>query len=247
MNLRLRTLLAMTVILLLPALSAGQTGAFLTVHSAPPGLAVYRDTTLVGRTPVDSVPVPSGTMVLRVLSARERSWEGPALIETLTVRPAEHVVRDVAPLRIGRITSEPDGAQVSLGDSLIGSTPLLVPLRAQGSLVTVARDGYESASLPFTGDMHVVLAARAGTTAQYLAGEHSAHLTPVILSTGVSVLAGATAAYCKIKADARYADYRTNGKASDLDAVHRLDLLSGISLAVSELSLFLLTYQLLSR
>jgi len=239
--------MAAACILMISAFSRGQSGAFLSVHSAPAGLPVYVDTALVGRTPVDSLPIASGTIVLRVLSARERSWEGPALVETLLVAPGESVLREVTPLRIGSITSEPYGAHVYLGDSLLGSTPLLLPVGMEGSMVTLSLDGYESSSLPFTGDLHVLLSPRAGTARSALSVDRSGNMAPVVLSAGVAVLAGATAAYCKIKADAHYADYRVSGQASDLDAVHRLDLLSGISLAVSELSLFVLTYQLLSR
>ena len=242
-----RILIAAACILMGSAFARGQSGAFLSVHSAPAGLAVYVDSALVGRTPVDSLALAPGTFVLRVLAARERSWEGPALIETLQMKPGESVLRDVRPLRIGSVTSEPYGAHVSVGDSLLGSTPLLLPAGLEGSMVTLSLDGYESQSLPLTGDLHVLLTPKPGSAHSALAVNHSGNMTPVVLSAGVTVLAGASAAYCKIKADARYADFRSNGQPSDLDAVHRLDLLSGISLAVSELSLFVLTYQLLSR
>lgn len=241
--LRLGALLAV----LLPLAAEAQTGARLTVRAPVPGLAVMLDSVQVGRTPLDSLPIGEGVMVLRVLPLAGRSWSGPVVIETLAVRAGDHVVRDVEFPAIRRVTSEPFGAGVFYGDSLLGATPMLLPGGIDGGMVRITLAGYEDAVVPFTGDLHVVLAPRAGTVPSYLATEISGNMTPVYAATGATVLAGAAAAYFKIKADSHYADYRRSGSDADLDKVQRYDLLSGISLAVSEISLFVLTYQLLSR
>ena len=57
----------------------------------------------------------------------------------------------------------------------------------------------------------------------------------------------AASAYLKSRADAYYDDYRATREGSTLDRVRHFDLLSGITLGVTELSLGYLIVELLSR
>ena len=148
-----------------------QERALLTIRAADSSLPVYLDSVLVGRTPVDSLPIATGSMILRVLSSREKAWTGPVLVETLMVRSGDHVLRDIAAAGIRRITTEPFGASVFAGDSLLGSTPLLLSPDFDGSMLRVSREGYEAAALPLTGDLHVVLVACEGAPSPYLFAE----------------------------------------------------------------------------
>ena len=70
---------------------------------------------------------------------------------------------------------------------------------------------------------------------------------PLYASSGGAVVFGIAAAFLKIRSDNYYAEYRLTGDQARLDQVRRLDTASGIALAVSEASLFWLTYTLLSR
>lgn len=244
---RIMVLAAIAAALPLGARTQTEPGGYLSFRSSQPGVRIAIDTLEARSAPFDSLPVPSGAVVLRVLPARPSAWSEPFAVETLLVRPGEHIVRDGAAYGARRVSSEPYGAKVYARDSLLGTTPLVLPSRMEGQMLRLTRDGFEEALAPFAGDLHVALLPRAGTARPYLAAEPSRSMTPVYTAAGASVLAGAAAAYCKIKADARYADYRRSGSGADLDEVRKLDRLSGISLALSELALFVLTYQLFSR
>ena len=222
-------------------------GARLTVTAPVAGLRIYLDSVSLGTTPADSLPIPAGAAVLRVFPADGKSWSGPILEESLRVLQGDHVVRQVVLPRILRITSEPYGARVYAGDSLAGTTPMLLDAGAGAAMVRLSLDGYEDAVMPLSGDLHAMLVPVSGTPGTALSSEPLRGMGPMYLTGGGAIVAGAAAAYFKIKADAAYADYRQSGDAAKLDDVRRLDLLSGISLAVGELSLFALTYQLLSR
>ena len=137
------------------SLGRGDDGAVLSVHAAP-GLRVYLDTVLVGRAPIDSLPIAPGTMVLRVLSADATSWSQPILAETLLVRPGDRVTRDIPFPGIRQITSEPYGALVFLGDSLVGTTPALLPGATGAGTLRLSLAGYEDASVLLSGDQNIV-------------------------------------------------------------------------------------------
>jgi hypothetical protein len=235
-------LLAAVLVALAPAQEGG---AFLTVR--PAGVRVVVDSLAPMIAPVDSLPVRAGRVLLRIFPGGEGPWSEPLSSETLSVALGEHVVRDAAGLAAWRVTSEPFGATVSLRDSVLGTTPLLVSSRMRGELLRFQKAGYEDALVPVGGDLYAALQPLPGAAGPSLGGAASKNMTTVYVAAGVGVLAGASAAYLKIKADGRYADYRRSGRSSDLDDVHRLDRLSGISLAASEIALFLLTVELFSR
>jgi hypothetical protein len=238
--------LALLLLLAAAFAPAQEGGGFLTVR--PAGVRVVVDSLAPLVSPVDSLPVHAGRVVLQLFPGRDGAWSEPLVSETLNVAPGEHVVRETAGLAVWRVTSEPFGASVSVRDSLLGTTPLLLPSRMRGQVLQFRMAGYEDALAPLGGDLHLALQPLAGVPGPSLGGgAASRNMTPVYLTAGVGVLAGATAAYLKIKADGRYADYRRSGAGADLDDVHRLDRLSGISLAASEIALFLLTFQLFSR
>jgi hypothetical protein len=244
-----RTLLVCAVLAACAAAAAGRDarGGFLTVRASAPGVRVMIDSLAAVAAPVDSLPIPSGTVVLRLLPARTESWSEQVAVETLFVAPGELVVRDAASAGLRRVSSDPYGAKVYARDSLLGTTPLFLPARMEGQILRMTRDGYEDALAPLAGDLHLALVPLAGAAPSFLAASPLRSMTPVYLSAGAGVLTGAAAAYFKIKADARYADYRSSGSAADLRDVRNLDRWSSISLAMSEMALFVLAYQLFSR
>jgi hypothetical protein len=69
----------------------------------------------------------------------------------------------------------------------------------------------------------------------------------MFIAAGTAVAAGATAAYFKERADRAYAEYNITGDQATLDRMRKNDLVSGIALAVAEISLGYLLIELLSR
>jgi hypothetical protein len=211
---------------------------------------VFCDTTLLGVVPVLRAPVGQGIHILHYLHPQGEQWIHPALTETLLVEGSVMLARTARFPDISHITSDPYGAEVRFRDSLLGTTPLFVSLDTLAGMVTITRAGYEAATLPAAREIHAILAPLPGGPASrsvYLSTEQSKSYAPVVAAAGATVLSGAVAAYFKIRADRSYDEYRSTGSSEALDEVHRDDLISGASLAASQLSLLLLGYLLFSR
>jgi hypothetical protein len=224
---------------------------YLTVHSERVHVFVYSDTAFIGSAPLLRIPMEPGIRVLRFTRSDGKQWYSSAITETVIVREGEEIMRHITFPVVRHVTSVPDGALVTVGDSVVGSTPLFLESSSPGEMITLSREGYESILLPMNDNVHVVLIRNESgsslTVSPYLVSEEGKNQTSLYITAGTTVLTGAAAAYFKIKADSYYNDYRRSGSSSDLDNVRRFDLLSGISLAASEISFLILTYHLLSQ
>jgi hypothetical protein len=228
--------------------------ATLTIRSGIAGVKVFADSVYLGPTPLDSVRVSAGTHVFRFIHPEERSWLYPAIIETITLAPSGHLNRTIDFPAMYHITSEPYGATVRSGDSLLGQTPIFLPSTSIKNLLTITKDGYETQSVPMSIDrpeVRVALKSLHGPgfekRGEYLSTEQSKSSLGIYLTTGATVVTGVAAAYFKIRADSYYSDYQQTNDPALLSKVRTNDTISGISLAASEFSLLMLTYLLLSR
>ena len=229
-------------------------GARITIRSNIPGVTVFSDSAYLGTTPIDSVQLKAGTHILKFLHPETRNWLHPAIIETVLLAPLEHLYRTIEFPVLYYITSDPYGATVRSGDSLLGQTPLIVSSQSAKNVITIAKDGFEDISIPLNTDqqsVHVMLVRLNGTMldqrSQYLSSEQSNSSLNIYVTTGTTVITGLAAAYFKIKADSYYSDYQRTNDPSLLNKVRTYDTIAGISLSVSEISLFVLSYLLLSR
>jgi len=228
--------------------------ASVTVQSNVSGALVYVDSMFLGTTPLDTIYLDPGRHVFTLLQPDHQSWLHSAIVETLTLLSTQHLYYRVTFPQFYHITSEPYGATVYLSDSAIGQTPVRLQLPSSTVILRVAKDGYREELLPTTPDakhIHVVLSSLDANSplviSPYLSAKTSTSTLPLFVTTGTTVLAGATAAYFKIQADKHYNEYRLLGSQGSLQKVREYDRISGIALATSELSFLLLTYLLLSR
>jgi serine/threonine protein kinase len=118
----------------------------LSVQTTPAGATVYAGETRLGVTPLTRVDLAENTLALRI----ERDGYEP--VDTfLTVQGASILDVDLRPAADDRrgaiqIDSSPSGAQVYLGDSLLGTTPLSSgDLRPGRTELRLELDGFESA------------------------------------------------------------------------------------------------------
>ena len=228
----------------------------LSVTSEHPGtnIDVFDGTRFLGTTPLSNVRVGSGLHVLRYSPQNAGTWHAAVRVDTVIVRSGDSVAKVISVPALRTITSEPYDALIYAGDSLLGRTPSMLYLDPSVHVLRFEKAGYADRNVPITADsqsIHVILAPGAdqpGTVGNE-ALEISRHRTdlPLYVSTGVAVSAGVVAAYCKIKADNYYSDYRNTGDDLHLADVHRLDNISGISLVISEISMGVLSYLLLTR
>jgi hypothetical protein len=218
-------------------------------------VAVVLDSSVIGTSPLHDLPIGAGRHTLKFLPASAALWHLPLYSETLLVRPRDTIARR-ADARFIRISSDPFGADIVWRDSVVGTTPFIGLLPAAGSTLVLRKAGYRDALLVVAGgstEFRLPLQPVAGPGSEegaatgYLSSDRSRNLLPVYVAGGVTVATGAVAAYFKIRADGLYDDYRSTGNTAQLDRVRQYDLVSGISLAASEVSFLALTYFLLSR
>lgn len=227
-------------------------GASITVVCNRP-CYVYDDSVLIGKSPLENARITAGLHVFRYSRTNEPSWFDVPIVETLLVGSDEHIKRNVFLPYIYRIVSEPFGATVQKGDSIIGQTPCVFSTFSYQSLLTVSKNDYKQTSIPLSsedGPLYIRLEPTdlsATTGSAYAGNDISRSSTPIYIATATTVLAGAAAAFFKIKADNSYAEYQQSGNGDLLSRVKTYDRVSGVALVTSEVSLFLLTYFLSTR
>ncbi len=153
-----------------PASLPGDTAlSWLKVETLPPGLSVLVDGEPVGRSPLDSIPLPAGTVHVRVLRDDVRRFDRERDETTVSLRPGRGASAffDLRPPIA--LESAPQGAEVSaLEDVLpeqpseIGETPLwLPPAFLGGRSFRFHLPGYSDSTL--AGQQILAAAASRGT------------------------------------------------------------------------------------
>ncbi len=226
--------------------------AGLSITSEPPGLRIFNDTAFIGTTPYESNALPAGIFRFRVFGADPVRWASPGISDSVLLVDGEHVERHVVLPRFVRITTDPGGAEIRLGDSVLGRTPLFALLPPGAVTLSAGMEGYAERLLIVPaglGSAHAVMTptAAGAVVRSPLAGTGGESATPLIVAGSVAVVSGAVSAYLKTRADTYYDDFRVSGDGATLDRVRRFDLFSGIALGVTELSLGYLIMELLSR
>lgn len=157
------------------------------------------------------------------------------------------------------VTTSPFDAELVIGDSVIGKTPVAVnseffsnQLKSPG----VRKPGYEPVTLDLANAQRGILSVNLKRIWQNDNDQNeifrpnngqTSHTLRFTLTAASTILSGAAAAYFKIKADNRYQSYRDTGDPALLSQAHRLDTGAAIALLVSQVSLGLFTYFVLSN
>lgn len=234
--------------------SVYQRTATISIRSQLAGIKVFIDTLFFGVIPIDSQLIAEGRHVLRFIHPDSTNWLYPAITETVVIHSSEHLERTVEFPHLYYITSNPYGATVRYHNTIVGTTPLILSTILDKNLITMLKDGFEEVItvLPADGnELDVALKPSKNfpenRSSIFLRNGQENNSTPIYLSTGTAIASGVAAAYLKIRADKYYQDYRQTGNNGTLKRVRKLDIASGISLAVSEISIFTLCYLFLSR
>lgn len=230
--------------------------ATLIIHTSPESSWVMIDTALVGRTPCSlTVPAPA-RFRLRIQSPDASNWLSGTIDDTLEVGPGQTVSRTFVLETWILVATSPMGAEISTEDSLLGTTPLIVRpgMLSPATPLTFRLRGYETATanlaMATDGILRIPLRARPGPDVTFDepdgAPAHRSRLR-LYLTGGGAVLAGAAAAYFKVKADNANNDFiltQNPAFSSDRD---RFDTTSGVFLAVTQITLGLFLAFLMSE
>ena len=237
--------------------SARQTAvglARLNVRSNIPAVRVYLDTVFIGITPLENFMIEEGRHIVQFVRPDDRSWYHDVIIETLMVSRSESIHRMVTFPAVYRFASEPYGASGYYHDSLIGETPFNIRLTKSEGNIIISKDGFESLTVPIvetnphiSSIMQPLKGVNLDLANSYLAYQKEESNFPIYVTLSATIATGIASAYFKTRADQYYADYRQTNDQAKLSHVRTFDAVSGILMVSCEVSLFVLSYLLLSR
>jgi hypothetical protein len=215
------------------------------------GATVFVDGDSIGVTPV-TFQIAPGAHHVRILSD-VANWLTEPIRDSITVALGERRTLHYTFPQKFLVLSTPSGAEVIVGDSVIGTTPLVIRPEQRESF-NLRKVGYEETPLEFANASRGILATtlnkkwqREATEAIFKESEVKSSPLKLYVAGAATIIAGATSAYFKLKADNRYSDYIRTGNATSLAEVDRLDTAAGVALAATQISLGLFTYFLLSE
>jgi hypothetical protein len=258
-----------SAVLMIAGSAAGQTSGSDSSHSSVhPGLTIQAnidsalvtvDGVRVGFTPLTVDSLGAGKHILRLQQPDLLNWFATDITDTIQSPPAgESRILHYTFDRRAFIISQPFGAEVYLGDSLCGTTPLLMARQQLPThpIISVRKVGYDTVTADLMnanrGVISLLLSPRwqreTGNGLVLDESESSSSKSFRLYVTGASaVLSGIAAAYLKVKADDRFLDYTNTGDPSLLAQTHRLDTASGIALGITQVCFGIFTYFLLSE
>lgn len=155
------------------------------------------------------------------------------ILELDTIKTSEEVL----------LNSWPQNANVFYNDSLIGSTPLFI--RNSFRNITLKKTSYDDLDISF----EEIRNRKIFYMNYHAPGEEKNFFeTDIfkILTAGIIVL-GATTAYFKLEADAKYDEYQHSGNSELLDDIRKYDLISAITFTALQINFGLLLYFFLSE
>jgi hypothetical protein len=222
--------------------------------------AVFLDSACIGHTPLHLEGLIPGSYRLTVLPPRPEEWSVQRIIDTISLDPGTLTLRTYQLRSYVPVRSDPPGAAVYINDSLAGITPLLLkPSSIQkDSRLTLKLSGFETSTLSpgaLIGESALTVALKAGWQAgpdgpsPFLPDRPawSSRSVGLYVSGGVSVLAGIGAAWLKIAADDKQEAFLMTGDPALASERKRLDTWSGVSLAVAQAGIMVLSYLLITE
>ena len=222
----------------------------ITIKTDIEGARVFVDGDSLGLTPV-TISLEPGRHFLRIASPDVENWLSPPVIDSISVIAASPQTLQYLITPNILVITTPSGAEIFSRDSLIGTTPLVVK---NGMSLKLHKSGYEDSTVEAVNARRGILSIplkkvwQSGTEESTLK-DSEVRPSPLrlYLTGAAAILAGATTAYFKVKADNTYSNYVQTGELNALSRTNRFDTAAGISLAATELSLGLFTYFMLSE
>jgi len=236
-----------------PDAAPAEAPARLLVASDVPGARVFLDGSEAGVTPLTIGSLGAGIHELEVRPPNEASWLMRTVRRSVQLAPGETLewTAVVAPSLL--FQTIPSGAEVLLGDSLLGVTPVVLDrgVLAGARPPVVRRNGYAPVILSpaVAGGSRDAFTLPLDLTDPGMTPEDPFRPPPVsplpkILAAGGAVAAGAMAAALKVQADNSYDEYLLTGDPALKADAHVYDTEAAMALVATQACLVLLAYLL---
>jgi hypothetical protein len=226
----------------------------LTVRPNMPVREVLLDSTSLGATPIESVYAKMGVHTITAITQLESKWEENIYVDTIDIYEGRNTFKDIYILPVVKISSEPFGAKIFYRDSLIGTTPLCITGLSESAKLHLSRKEFrDTAIVVLKGQdtpkifLQPIVYQNQTSGSFFLSNNRSHENLSLYIAGGSAIITGAVAAYFKISADKLYKEYHLTQNNSTLVKVKQQDVISGISLALSQVSLAFFSYLLFSQ
>jgi hypothetical protein len=210
----------------------------------------------MGATPITIDTLTAGMHSLLLQPRDLENWLAIPVSDTIKVVPGDSRTLRYNLQSRSIISSIPFGAEVVLGDSVVGTTPMVSHPAMTAQTLMLRKPGYEPMSVQIPPDRNAVISVpmtmiwqKEGARESYLSepggsGSRSARL---YISGAATILSGVAAAYLKIKADERYQQYLLSNDPRFLTQTRRLDTAAGVAIAATQVGLGFFTYFIFTR
>ena len=212
----------------------------LTIKSDIDNVNIFVDDSLLGNGNKVITELSEGLHLIKVAEDNHR-WDAKVFVDTLNLKNCQDTSLNFIFLSDVLLNSDPGNAAVFSNDSLLGYTPLHIPLGLQS--IVLKKSGYESKQINYSA-LNPLKPVELNFTGEYEDGTFfNKTLFKILLGSMIAL--GATTAYFKLQADNYFDDYQFSGDQSLLDKTHKYDLISGVTFVALQINFGLIVYYFL--
>jgi len=187
------------------------------------------------------IRLETGDYVLTVNENSDR-WDAGSFTDTLHITNCDEIKLNYYFRSEVLLDTEPQNVSVFNKDSLIGFTPLFIPIDLEK--IYLRKPGYLGKEL-FPDEIY----SSQRIKLDYVGEEKKESFfegTLFKILVGSAVLLGASTAYIKLEADKKFDEYLITGDQKLLDQTNRLDVISGVTFVATQINFGFILYLFLT-
>ena len=198
---------------------------------------IFIDDSLAGTGKNINVILSRGQHKIVALENSDR-WDAKKFIDSLNITDCNDITLKYNFKKKVLLNTEPQDVYVFSSDSLIGYTPLLIPMELNN--IRLEKNGFESKIISYS-DFGINQPVKLNYVGESDYGNFFDKILFKIL-VGTMIALGATTAYLKLEADDKFAEYKVTGDPALLDQTNRLDTFSAVTFVALQLNFGAIIY-----
>lgn len=212
----------------------------LTIISDIENVDIFIDDSLAGTGKNINVILSMGRHKIVALDNSNR-WDAKTFIDSLNITSCNDISLQYNFNDKVLLNTEPQDVYVFSNDSLIGYTPLLIPIELKN--LRLVKNGFESKKISYS-DFEINDPVKLNFIGEYDDGIFfDKTLFKVLIGTMVAL--GTATAYLKLKADNKFAEYKITGDPDLLEQTNRLDTISAVTFVALQINFGYIIYRFL--
>lgn len=209
----------------------------LTIISDIENVNLFIDDSLAGSGKNINVTLSKGRHKIVALENSDR-WDAKSFIDSLDITDCNDITIQFNFNKKVLLNTEPQDVYVFSNDSLIGHTPLLIPMELNN--IRLEKNGFESKIINYS-DFGINDPVKLNFTGEYDDGNFfDKTLFKILIGTMVAL--GVTTAYFKLEADDKFAEYKITGDPALLEQTNRLDTISAVTFVALQINFGAIIY-----